>query len=70
MLPEILLPEIFEYLLSAQIWDLQCLNKNTQKIMKRYEWNKIIKFKKTTKDDKLIKIINELEYSKNRFVGM
>ena len=59
MLPEILLPEIFEYLSSAQIWDLQCLNKNTQKIMKQYEWNKIIKFKTTIMDGMLIKIINE-----------
>ena len=59
MLPHIFLPEIFEYLLNTQIWDLQCLNKNVQKVMKQHKWNKIIKFKETIEDNELIKIISD-----------
>jgi len=56
-LPYYILVEIFEYLPSSQIWNLQYLNGSLRKIMREHVWKKWFIFKKNLTNIEFIKIL-------------
>ena len=64
-----LLPIIFEYLSSKQIWTMQALNKTIQKMMLDHVWETDIRFGQKISDRKLREILSKWKLTKINLCG-